>query len=156
MSETLGSIDSAEEPQQTFEIEERVTGWVFSEGRFASMQLGLLYARNDPVCATLRFYKPDGETEADWNFSRALLAWGYHEPAGEGNVIFESHDPNYLGVHINPPDDVEAYVYVPRPTVKSYLDQTYALVSVEQEQAMIDQAFDQWAEGELQQAPQGT
>jgi|SRR6185437_5536114 len=156
MSEILDSNPSPEDPLHTFEIDETVTGWVFSEGRFGSVNMSLLYSKHDPLCARLRFYKTDGEPEADWEFSRALLAWGYHEPAGEGNVIFESHGPNYLGIHINPPDDVEAYVYVPRPTVKSYLTQTYELVSVEQEQAIIDQAFDQWADGELQRTPQGT
>lgn len=122
------------------------------------MQLGLLYAQNDPVCSRLRFYKPDGEPEADWELSRALLAWGYHEQAGEGNIIFESHDPNFLGIRIKPPDDIEAYVYLPRPMVKSYLDQTYALVTPEQEQTIIDRAFDQWANDELNfnRAPQET
>lgn len=156
MSETLHTQDDAEAPRQTYDIEEQFTGWVFSEGRFGSVQLGLLYAQNDPVCSRLRFYKPDGETEADWEFSRALLAWGYHEPAGAGNIIFESHDPNFLGIRIKPPDDVEAYAYLPRPVVKSYLDQVYALVTPEQEQEIIDRAFDQWAENELHRTSQET
>jgi hypothetical protein len=148
--------DSTEQPPQTFEIDERTTGWVFSEGRFGSMDMSLLYTARDPLCARLRFYKPDGEPDTDWEFSRALLAWGYHEPAGEGSITFEPHDPRYLGMRINPPGDVDAYVYVSRLSVRLYLDQAYGLVPPEQEQAIIDTALDDWAEQEMHRTPQET
>lgn len=102
----------------------------------------LWYTSADPAAATIQFKDLEGKV-VNWTFARDIIRSGLHEPTGIADVhITPSEDDNQtIEVALRSPDG-EALIFFERETLETYLNQTDAVVSPQEESTRISHQID--------------
>lgn len=108
----------------------------------------LRYDGMDPFAVTISFV-PEGHEAVDWVVSRELMEEGLDHMVGSGDIAFWPMDSKTrLVVNLDSPDG-EAIMTLKAKDVRSFLDETYDMVSKELADEFAGHAIDQWLEGEI-------
>ena len=105
-----------------------------------SVNVRLRYEPGDPYAVRAAFNASDSDESAEWIIGRDLLIDGLKGPVGEGDIRIwptGEHDHCDLFILLRPPDGT-ALLRAPAPEIRTFLQETEALVPRGAEAEHID------------------
>ncbi|MZE75903.1 SsgA family sporulation/cell division regulator [Streptomyces xinghaiensis] len=114
-------------------------GLITSDGQVMDVPAALRYRRDDPLAVRACFPPRAslGGADVTWVFSRDLLAAGLLEPVGDGDVHVRPFGPLVTVLEFHAAAGT-ALVRMDSADVRSFLEQTYALVPFGREELHLD------------------
>lgn len=118
---------------------------VQSPGHPSCVAVDLLWSEDYPMDFGITFFHKDGE-EVTWVLGREFLVEALKGKGsyGKGDVRITDNGGNRIALTLFPEEDIDATVFIPRQPLKSFLETTLKVVSLEDEdyESVVDEILE--------------